>query len=117
MMIVDRATFLSMPEDTVYADYKPCIFGPLSIKGETWGNDFLVQDIVSAVNSHDEGELYGALEDSRISGADVRFDLDCFGRDGMFDDEQLFAVWDAEDVTALIERLKLCVGETGEGGA
>ena len=110
MRIVDRATFLSMPEDTVYANYKPCVFGPLSIKGETWGNDFLMQEIVSAVKSHDEGEFYGTLEDSRTEGKAVRLDFNCQGRDGMFDDEQLFAVWDDEDVCGLIDRLTECVG-------
>ena len=110
MRIVDRATFLRMPEDTVYANYKRCFFGELCIKGETLDRDFLMQDLVSAVKAHDCAEFYQSLDDSQENGTDVRFDFECQGRDGMFEEEQMFAVWDDEDVMGLIDRLTECVG-------
>jgi len=102
MKIVDRKTFLALPEGTVFAKYKPCVFEALSIKGETWGNDFLVQYIDTALSA-DEADnlLYGAAE----TGASLPMDFDCLSRDGCFDDDQLFAVWERADVEALIARL------------
>jgi len=34
MRIVDRATFLSLPENTVYRKYEPVFFNPTGIKIE-----------------------------------------------------------------------------------
>lgn len=48
MRIVDRETFLGMPSGTLYAKYEPCVFGPLEIKCDTCGNDFVSQQIVDA---------------------------------------------------------------------
>ena len=38
-------------------------------------------------------------------GEDVAMDFDCLGRDALFEEHQLFAVWSAEDVRSLIARL------------
>jgi len=39
----------------------------------------------------------------------LTMDFDSYGRDGLFDGDQLFAVWESNDVKALIERLTLCL--------
>lgn len=36
-------------------------------------------------------------------------DLDSQGRDGLFVDDQLFAVWEDADVGQLVDRLKRCI--------
>lgn len=109
MRIVDRKTFIAMPQGTVFSKYEPCVFGELCIKGESivWeqGDDFFVQEIAAAVNAHDSGE-YADILFAAEKGAKFSLDLNCEGRDGLFDRHQLFAVWEREDVEALISRLQ-----------
>lgn len=106
MKIVDRKTFLAMPPDTLYSKYEPCFFGDLEIKGYTAGtNDFVTQQIVDAVRCNDSNEFFDILLDAQKTGASFAMDFDCASRDGLFDDAELFAVWEQADVIALIRRL------------
>lgn len=106
MKIVDRKTFLSLPGETLYSEYEPCNFGPLQIKSDTIGaNDFSTQQIADAVRCNNSAEFADILLDAQRTGASFSMDFDYLGRDGMFDDEQLFAIWEPGDVAALIERL------------
>jgi hypothetical protein len=110
MKIVNRAQFLAMPPNTLFSKYTPCMFGPLEIKGETWGcNDFLSQQVADAIACTGSEDFADKLEDAELSGATLVMDFDCLGRDGCFDEDQLFAVWESADVAALIARLKECL--------
>lgn len=109
MKIVNRAQFLALPPNTLFSKYTPCVFQHLEINGETWGNDFLTQQIVDAIAYADSGDFSDKLHLSQECGDSLRMDFDCQGRDGCFDDDQLFAVWEREDVLALIARLQGCV--------
>ena len=107
MKIVDRKTFLAMPAGVLYSKYRPCIFGELSIKGKTVADiDFYVQQIADSVKCHDSGEFADVLFDATANGTSFALDFACEGRDGMFDEHQLFAVWEPQDVAALIARLQ-----------
>ena len=109
MKIVDRKTFLELPENTLFSKWASCVFGDLTIKGASWEHDFLTQEIASAVECNDSGEFADLCDDAARTGKSIAINLDCMGRDGCFDEGQMFAVWEAEDVLALIERLKACV--------
>lgn len=110
MKIVNRATFLAMPAETLYSKYAPCFFGPLSIKGDTIGeNDFGEQQIADAIESSGSDEFFDLLDRAEHGGESLRMDFDCQGRDGLFDAGQLFAAWEREDVEALIARLQQCL--------
>lgn len=116
MKIVDRKTFIAMPANTLFSKYEPCFFGPLEIKGESIGEiDFYVQQIADAVDANNTEEFSEILFDAEENKASFKMDLHCEGRDGLFDDNQLFAVWEHDDVIALIERLqKLLIMNKGE---
>lgn len=111
MRIVNREQFMKLPENTLFAKYHPSVFGQLAIKGESWERDFLVQEIVDAIECKDTGEYCEKVDGAQHNGDSIRFDFNCQGRDGYFDDDQLFAVWEQEDVRQLIERLKKCLME------
>lgn len=108
MKIVDRKTFLSLPENTLYNTYEPCVFGPLEIKGESLSNDWFVQSL-NTVNGRSSDDRDLVLDEAEESGVSFSFDLNCEGRDGCFENNQLFAVWEKEDVEALITRLQECI--------
>ena len=79
----------------------------MSIKGDTVAAvDFYVQQIVDAVKCNGSGEFTSVLVDAAANGTSFALDFECEGRDGMFDDRQLFAVWEPQDVAGLIARLQ-----------
>jgi hypothetical protein len=108
MKIVDRKTFLALPPETLFSKYggpESCVIGELLIKGETWTNDFLYQEIVDSVNTDSGGDAYEIIERAEKSGESFAMDFNCLSRDGLFDQDQLFLVWEKADVDALKERL------------
>ena len=106
MKIINRKDFLKMPAGTLFAKYKPCVFGDMMIKGDSLRNDFFCQQIVDAVDCDNSEEFHDILVDAEENGAAFNLDLNCEMRDGMFDDGELFAVWSEDDVQALVDRLK-----------
>jgi hypothetical protein len=108
MKIVNRQQFLALPANTVFARYAPCYMEALEIKGDSMPNDFFVQQIADAVDSHDSGEFAALLEAALETGSSVPMDFNCQYRDGGFNEGQLFAVFEKQDVQALIARLQEC---------
>lgn len=109
MKIVDRKTFLSMPENTLFSKYDPCWFNSMEIKGHTIGdNDFFLQELTGSIAYNNAAGREVILDRAAKTGCHVDMDFDSYGRDGMFDDA-LFAVYEKEDIEALIERLKKCL--------
>lgn len=106
MRIVDRKTFLAMPEGTLFSKYQPCVFEDLLIKGESLENDFFYQSISGAIDSNDSGEFVDLLDKAKSEGVSLAMDFECEGQDGLFDDDQLFAVWERADVEKLIARIQ-----------
>ena len=119
MKIVDRKTFLSYPADTLFSKYEPCKFGSMMIKGDTLNHertefkapdagltDFQVQQIEDAVLADSTG-VFDILEHCKETGESFDIDLDCWGRDGLYEQHQLFVVWEKEDVQKLMNRLTL----------
>jgi len=111
MKIVDHKTFMAMPPDTLFSKWRPCCFDELTIKGDSISCDFFAQDIASAIEPFGLESLSETCDRSAETGEQISIDLECQGRDGCFDDEQMFAVWEAADVVKLIERLQKCLPE------
>lgn len=107
--IVDRNTFLAMPQGTVYQKYEPCVFGELEIKGETLagGIDWFAWTLGPWFeDTNGSVEYFDLLEHARVSTEEIGpMDFEIQGRDGCFDEDQLFAVWSKEDVEGLVRRL------------
>lgn len=115
MQIVNRKTFLTLPSGTLFSKFAPDYFEDLCIKGESWiwdeGNDFLYQSINDAVRCSSSEDFSYQLDLARENGQSIPMDLYCTARDGLFDTDQLFAVWERDDVEALITRLSLALTE------
>ena len=112
MKIVDRKTFIAMPPGTVFSKYEPCVFGDLLIKGDSLPNDFCYQQIADAIDCSGSGDYEDKLFLSQETGSSLEMDFDCQGRDGCFDEGQLFAVWERGDVKALILRFQQAVEDS-----
>lgn len=126
MRIVDRAAFLAMPKGTVYAKFEPIWWQGLAIKeasivtgGDPPGRgDWFYQDIADAIATRSGVDVLTELEDlteqSLATGSSIPMDFDGLGRDGLFEPDQLFAVWEQQDVRALIERLQRALRDADE---
>lgn len=107
MRIIGRAAFLAMPEGVLFSKFSPHTFGPLTIKGNTVGDhDFYYQDLDTPIRASGSEEWADTLFSAMETGRSVELDLECESRDGLFDQDQLFAVWEAADVEALLNRLQ-----------
>lgn len=113
MKIVKLDQFLKLPPGTLFAKYVPCVFEELTIKGETLPatKDFCYQDIISvdAGTCGDSADMLFLAEE----GASINLDLNCQGRDGCFEPDQLFAVYERQDVEQLIGRLQQALLDSG----
>ena len=108
MKIVNRTEFLKLPSETLYCIYKPCIFSDLEIKLDTIpnANDWYYKSLVGNVKCNDSGELADILTDAEDNKTSFKLDFNCIDRNGMFDESELFAVYEKEDIQGLINALK-----------
>jgi len=107
MRIINLKQFRAMPMGTVFMKYKPQLFEELQIKGETWEVDFLCSSITDEIESSGSDEETMILDKAeKDSSYSIPMDFDCYGRDGCFEDDQLYAVYEEKDVLGLIQSLK-----------
>jgi hypothetical protein len=114
MRIIGLKEFLTLPVGTVYAKYAQSYTEGLEIKGENCGErDWIVQyldPIANLEHSHsstDDGDMLSALESGASASEPLAFNV--MGRDGCFNDDQLFAVLERQDHERLVERLTLAL--------
>jgi hypothetical protein len=101
MRVLNREDFLAMPAATIFAKGKPWNFGELCQKGDTLeGVDFIYLDLCT-VESHDSGDWSMRLDDMLEKGRSYPFDDEGFGRDGRFDEDDLFLVFEKPDLLKL----------------
>ena len=104
MRVVDRPTFLSLPEGTIYAKGKPAYWEGLCIKGETIFHDGLASDwsslnpcwVQSKAGEEIINEMLRAFEDGLSRPME-----DAYGRDGCFDNDEMFLIFQRPDLETL----------------
>ena len=106
MRIVNLEEFRGLPDGTLFMKYEPCNFGGLCVKIETLGSDFLFEAITDEIEASGSDELFDKLfaaeKDSTIS---LEMDFDATDRDGLYEADQLFAVYEKADLVGLINKL------------
>lgn len=99
---------MDLPVGTVFSYYTPCYFRDLLIKGSApneWHNDFLVTNLIGAVENNSSDEFVDSCEKME-KGERFDTDFESYGREGLFDDNQLFAIYEKEDVIKLVRTLQ-----------
>ncbi len=109
MKIVNLETFRALPAGTIFLKYEPCCFGELQVKGDTWEHDFLCGEMAAPIDANDTSDFVDKLEDAKTNGTSVTLDFDCYGRDGYFEENQLFAVYEKSDMEKLVAKLQECI--------
>ena len=104
MKIVNLKTFKSLPKGTVFSKYMPSVFDGLMIKDTSWDVDFLYQDLIGNIDADSSDDFYYMCQAAE-RGESLNLDFDTVERDGLFEDNQLFAIYETNDVEGLICRL------------
>lgn len=118
MKLYTRTDFLKLPERTIYSrvDQGCCdlCYGLFcKTSGPEYSNDWVEQNLISEAgfpNNIKDG--FDAIEyqlNLRDSFQEFHTDLDCAGRDGMFEESDVFVVWDKSDILKLIRYLSDCI--------
>ena len=104
MRIMNRKEFLKLPSGQLYRKFEETDFGELCIKRDsTQFNDWYVQylDWMKHIGEDNEDEIDSkALLDSNFE-MEVEFDMSI--RDGLFDRDQLFAVYNKDEIREYIK--------------
>ena len=107
MKVLTREAFLRMPVGTAYCKGKRWYFDELAFKGDTCFSDdgrpidwFALNP--AWVDGEDSNECFDRLEDMLANGTSYPMQ-DSIGRDGCFDDEDLFLVFEKDDLAKLRE--------------
>ena len=105
MKILDREQFMNLPDGVLYAKLYSYEFGEISIKRESLTNDWVVHELF---NVHSEDFIKTVQIIDEAIKKQIRFDLDFEStiRDGCFDENQMFAVFEAEEVQNIIKLLQ-----------
>jgi hypothetical protein len=107
MRIIGLDDFLAMPTGTVFAKYRPQIFGELCVKGDSINesSDFFYRPIWEPL-AYSSSELCDVLIAAEERKAEVQIDTDCWQRDGLYEYGQLFAVFSREEVLRIVDSLQ-----------
>lgn len=99
MRVVNRKTFLTLPAGTIYCKGAPWAFNGLCIKADSLESDWVYLDMAWP-SAHDSGEASDLLDRSLETGTSFPCD-DSFGRDGCFDDKNVFLIFEKDDLLTL----------------
>ena len=112
MKIVNRIEFLKLPSGTMYSLYSPIVFEGLYVKFDSINStvgekyiDFLNISLTDSIDSEDFNKYMEEFEKME-KGSSIGMDFDCIGRNGLYDLDQKYAVWEKKDVQGLMDVLK-----------
>lgn len=100
MRIYKRAEFLALPAGTIYAKGKPWYFDGFNVKADTLPSNDWVQLSPMWIEAHDEDEQSERLDEMLERGASYPMQ-ESYGRDGCFDEEEVFLVPERADLEKL----------------
>lgn len=110
MKIYNRKKFLKLPNGTIFCKGTKWCFDNLSIKGHSWENEFLYIDLCN-IDANDTGQWVDRLEDSLENCTSYPINNN-IARDGLFEEEGIFLVFEEKDLIFLIDVMKIAKSVT-----
>ena len=116
MKIVNKKQFFELPNGVLYSKYKPCYFNGLYIKLDTLNDlngepiDFIYQDLIAELDVNDSDEYIDVLTEAQETHEHIELDFECSQREGLYDDDQMFAVYSKEEILNLSKIISNCTG-------
>jgi len=110
MRVYNRKEFIKLPDGVLFSKGKRWYWDGLSVKdGTNDYNDFYYTDLMT-IESEDDGDWSQKLEDMLQYGTSEPINQSG-GRDGCFDDNDLFLVFEKNDLIALREHINNAIGD------
>lgn len=107
MKVYNKKDFLKLPEGSVFCKGCKWCFENLSIKGKSFDSDFLYVDLCN-IDAFDTAQWVDRLEDSLKNGTSYQINNDT-SRDGLFQEEAIFLVFEKKDLEYLIKVLNISI--------
>ena len=107
MKIYNRKDFLNLPDGTIFCKGTKWCFNNLSIKGHSWDDDFLYVDLCN-IDANSTDQWVDRLEDSLNNGTSYSINNNT-SRDGMFEEQGIFLVFEKKDLNFLIDVMKISI--------
>lgn len=104
MKMYSRQEFMKLPEGTIFSSGPQYGFSDIQIKGETWEVDFLESSLVN-IDSFNHDEWSDRMQKMHEKCASYPINKD-YGREGLFDNEMVYLVYEKEDLEYMIEKFK-----------
>lgn len=111
MKIVNKTEFYALPEGTLYSDYEPCIFTSIKVKQSTLYHqdkpiDFIYESLIGNINAESSSHFVDMLDYAEKNKTSLPLDFECGERDGLYEEYQLFAIYEKQDLENFIEKLE-----------
>ncbi len=107
MRIVNLEEFRKLPAGILFCKYSPCVFGSLQLKGDTLPIDFTCCNLIASVYfEKSSNEMFDTLDRAEKTGESFMLEVDCFGRDGLFEEDELFGIYEPFDIRQLLNVLE-----------
>jgi hypothetical protein len=107
MRVVDRKSFLALPPGTIYCKGVRWAFDAMCIKDDSLENDWIYLNMAWP-SARDSGAAVDLLDKSLETGSSFACE-DAFGRDGCFDDDAVFLIFEMDDLLALKNRVETAI--------
>lgn len=115
MKIVNKEDFYKLPTGTLFANYQPIIFEGLFIKGinlyddEGLPYDFIQESLLGNLDCSGSTEQDEILFKAEKEGLSFKLDFDNSTREGFYDSEDLYAIYEKHDVQQFVSKLSTCL--------
>ncbi|MDR6844515.1 hypothetical protein [Flavobacterium granuli] len=111
MKIVDKIIFYNLPNGTLFSHYEPVVFNGLKIKGDTIYNgiepiDYFYTDLIGNIQSNSSEEFIDKLDNAKDNSLELDFERS--ERDGLYEEDSLFAIYENNDLINFIKTLENC---------
>lgn len=107
MKILSRKDFLKTPRGTLYSYYDPCSFSDLSVKtsdSTDYENDFVYFSLIGEFKVPTGKHFLDVCQELE-DGKSIPLSLEETRREGLFNDEQLFLVYERSDIAKMVKVL------------
>ncbi|MGG4438207.1 hypothetical protein AAXE64_27030 [Priestia megaterium] len=107
MKLIKRKEFLKLPSGVMYSEfYSTNVFSGLYIKKESLNNDWCFESLIDQVKGSSLSEdISEAVFDSISKKTSFELDLNRIQSNGDFENNQFFAVYEKDDIDALVKKL------------
>lgn len=108
MKILTREQFIKTPSGTLWSYYQPCLFRELAVKvtdNKDYANDFVYFSLIGEFQTENSDDYFEICKKMEL-GESIPASFEETTREGLFDDEQLFLVYEKSDVENMIKALQ-----------